>query len=128
MPEVEQHINSGEFKEIFELAGQINELQQEAVRQTLSVYEAEVEQIVLNKITDRQRIENALDQLLEVAFDENVLVTYKKLCRHYYFINPEAAVFYVQSYREVWDEESLEIQSSAPARVIDEFESLKGED
>jgi len=69
-----------------------------------------------------------LDQLLEVAFDEKVLVTYKKLCRHYYFINPEAAVFYVQSYREVWDEESLEIQSSAPARVIDEFESLKGED
>lgn len=97
-----------EFRNIFELAGQINTLQQNAVRQTLSTFKSEVEDILRLNIRDKQRIESALDQLLEVGYNADILKIYKKLCRHYYFINPEAAAFYVQSYREMWDEESLE--------------------
>lgn len=97
-----------EFKDIFKIAGHIKRLQQDAVRQTLAVYAPEVEQIVRLKIKDCARIEGILDRLLDVAFDDDVLKIYKKLCRHYYFINPKASVFYVQSYREMWDEESFE--------------------
>ena len=97
-----------EFKSIFKLAEQLQSLQQEAVEQTLTFYGPEVEDILDNKVTNKQRIEQALDQLLEVAFDERVLKLFKKLCRHYYFIDSRATVFYVESYREMWDEESLE--------------------
>jgi len=97
-----------ELRNIFELAGQINTLQQNAVRQTLSTFESEVEDILRLNVRDKQRIECALDQLLEVGFDHNILKIYKNLCRHYYFIDPEAAAFYVQSYCEMWDIESLE--------------------
>lgn len=97
-----------EFKSISKLAQQLKPLQQDAVRKTLAFYEPEIETIIQNKISDKQRIEQALDQLLDAAFDDRVLELYKKLCRHYYFIDPRAAISYVESYREMWDEDSLE--------------------
>jgi hypothetical protein len=30
----------------------------------------------------------------------------KKLCRHYFKINPEATASYVYAYRDMWDEKS----------------------
>ena len=96
-----------ECKNIFKLAEQVQSLQQEAVNQTLAFYEQEIESILQNKICNKQRIEQALDILLDVAFDERVLKLYRKLCRHYYSINPRASIFYVDSYREIWDQDSL---------------------
>ncbi len=32
---------------------------------------------------------------------------FKRLCRHYYFINKEAVFDYVNAYREMWDADSL---------------------
>jgi len=34
----------------------------------------------------------------------NLLAIYKKLCRSYFDIDQEATVFYVNAYREMWDE------------------------
>jgi len=96
-----------ECKSIFKLAKQMKSLQQEAVKQTLAVYEQEIEDIIHNKISNKKRIEQALDSLLEVAFDERILKLYKRLCRHYYFIDPRASIFYVNSYRDIWDQDSL---------------------
>ena len=107
-----------EFKDIFKIAGQLNRLQQDAVRQTLAVYAPDVEQIVRFKIRNHARIEGILDRLLDVAFDDDVLKIYKKLCRHYYFINPKATAFYVQSYREMWDEESFKIEADQNSTSI----------
>ena len=59
-------------------------------------------------INDKQLIEKALDHLLDVALDKTVLELFKSLCRHYYFINAETTVFYVNSYREMWDENSFD--------------------
>jgi hypothetical protein len=92
---------------IFDLAEKIATIQQELVSATLNAYGAEVDEIIRNGIQDKHRIECILDRLLNAAFDEAVLVYFKKLCRHLYFIDEQAAVFYVQSYREMWDEESL---------------------
>jgi hypothetical protein len=33
------------------------------------------------------------------------LLLYKKLCRHYYAIDPAASAAYVHAYREMWDSE-----------------------
>lgn len=94
------------YNNIFKIAEKINALHQEMIRQALDIYEPEIEEIIRMNIKDKQRIEQALDQLLEVAFDDNILHLFKKLCRHLYFIDKQAAVFYVNSYREMWDEEN----------------------
>jgi hypothetical protein len=44
---------------------------------------------------DIRRIEHTLDGLLDFCFDPEVLLLYKKLCRHYYAIDPAATGDYV---------------------------------
>jgi hypothetical protein len=75
-------------------------LAQQAVKQ----YSVEVESIIRERDRNPQRIEQCLDSMLGFCFDDGMLLLYKKLCRYYYYINPEATVFYVNSYREMWDE------------------------
>ncbi|MGA0333287.1 MAG: hypothetical protein ACO3NW_04965 [Kiritimatiellia bacterium] len=92
---------------IYKIAENIVGIQREFVTATLNAYGPEVDEIIRNGIQDKQRIECILDWLLEAAYDEKALVYFKKLCRHLYFIDEQGATFYVQSYREMWDEESL---------------------
>ena len=47
---------------------------------------------------------------LEKGVYEPILQLYKKLCRHYYYINPAATADYVNIYREMWDSEENEEQ------------------
>jgi hypothetical protein len=44
--------------------------------------------------------------MLSFCFDEQMLLLYKKLCRYYWDLNPQATADYVNYYREMWDEES----------------------
>ncbi len=37
-------------------------------------------------------------------FDSAMLRLYKKLCRYYFKIDPEATASYVYAYRDMWDE------------------------
>lgn len=99
---------NSEFSEIIEIAGQLQILQKEAANKAFLFYKPEVIDLLRLQIKDKQRIEKTLDRLLDVAFDDRVLKLFKQLCRHYYFIDPLAAAFYVQSYREMWDSESLD--------------------
>jgi len=68
-------------------------------------YSSEVEAILKTQSRDSRRIERCLDGMLDFCFDDGVLVLYKKLCRYYFDIDPEATVSYVYSYREMWDEQ-----------------------
>jgi hypothetical protein len=54
---------------------------------------------------DVQRIEHTLDQLLDVACLPDGLALFKTLCRHYWTLEPQATASYVQTYREMWDDE-----------------------
>lgn len=87
-------------KQIGALAKGTQKLARVAVRQ----YSAEVEAILREQSLDSSRIERCLDGMLDFCFDDGVLVLYKKLCRYYFDIDPEATVSYVQFYREMWDE------------------------
>jgi hypothetical protein len=84
-----------------ELAGGIQKLAREAVHE----YSAEVEAILKVKSRDSGRIERCLDGMLDFCFDDEMLVFYKKLCRYYIDIDPEATASYVRAYREMWDEQ-----------------------
>ena len=87
--------------------GAIAKSMQGLARQAEIQYSIEVEDIIESKDRDPNRIQHLLDYILGFCFDDRMLVLYKKLCRYYFFIDPEATVFYINSYREMWDEESL---------------------
>jgi len=89
---------------IVDLAKQLVSLNSRAV----SIYSPIVDQIVLQKSTDRSLIESTLDGLLGFAGTENGLALYKRLCRYYWDLDPLATASYIGAYREMWDEESLD--------------------
>jgi hypothetical protein len=76
-------------------------------KQAYSAYAPLVENVIRKKSRDTQEIEHLLDGMLDFCFDATMLTLFKKLCRYYYFIDPEAAAAQVYAYREMWDEESL---------------------
>lgn len=95
-------------KKFHELANSLVSLQKEAVKQTLSAYEPIVDRIISSGSTDMNAIERTLDTLCEVAFDEKVLIIFKKLCRYYYNIDPVATAQQINFYRKMWDNDDNE--------------------
>jgi hypothetical protein len=75
------------------------------VRRAVAEYAPIVDIIISGQSRDIRHIEQTLDGLLDIAFDPEALILYKKLCRHYSFIDPAAAADYVRFYREIWDSE-----------------------
>ncbi|MEW6327422.1 MAG: hypothetical protein AB1487_07490 [Thermodesulfobacteriota bacterium] len=85
--------------------GALAESAQKLARKAVQQYSAEVETILKTQCRDSQRIGRCLDGMLDFCFDDAMLVLYKKLCRYYFDIDPEAVVSYVHAYREMWDEQ-----------------------
>ena len=84
---------------IRKLAASLQALQRQAAQQ----YQPVVDDILRTRSRDTQHIEHTLDRLLDFCGDESVLQMYKKLCRHYWDIDPAATADYVNAYREYWD-------------------------
>jgi hypothetical protein len=74
-------------------------------RQAVEEYAPLVDSIIRDESRDAMRIERTLGGLLDFCFDAEALLLYKKLCRHYFDIDPAATASYVQAYREMWDSE-----------------------
>ena len=100
-------MNDDAMQSIRALAGSIRDLQKQAAQQ----YQPVVDDILLTRRRDIRLIEHTLDGLLDFCGYEPVLQMYKKLCRHYWDIDPEAAAFYVRAYREYWDSDDQAGQS-----------------
>lgn len=88
-------------------------VQQNLARQALSEYSVLVENIIVSKTSDQNRIEHTLDGILDFCFDADMLLLFKKLCRYYFTINPQATDFYVHTYREMWDNDSIDTKGLA---------------
>jgi hypothetical protein len=87
---------------IVDLVGSVSDLARRAVAE----YAPVVDSIVRSRSRDVRHIEHTLDGLLDFCFDPGALVLFKKLCRHYYFIDPGAAADYVYAYRDMLDSEA----------------------
>lgn len=83
------------FESISELFKQQQLLAQQAVLQ----YAPVVENIILSNCTDSNRIEHTLDYMLDFCFHDEMLLLYKKLCRHYWYIDKYSTAQYIQFYR-----------------------------
>jgi len=86
--------------------------QQQLAKQAVGIYKQEVDEIIRSKNTDDHKIQLTLDYMLSFCFDEHMLLLYKKLCRYYWDLNPQATADYVNYYREMWDNDSIENKKS----------------
>ncbi|MDP3928861.1 MAG: hypothetical protein Q8R57_07545 [Bacteroidota bacterium] len=76
--------------------------------QAYKLYLPEVDTLIRNKIKDDKTIQLLLDRLLDFCGEEQMLSLFKKLCRYYWDINPQATADYIQYYREIYDADSYE--------------------
>ncbi|MBK8518761.1 MAG: hypothetical protein IPL55_21505 [Saprospiraceae bacterium] len=75
-------------------------------KQAYISYVPEVDYLIIHRVKDDKTIQHILDGLLDFCGDENVLLLYKKLCRYYWDVNPQATANYINFYREMWDHEN----------------------
>lgn len=73
--------------------------------EALAAYMPLVEDLLRNNSQNKEVAFRLLDGLFDFCFDDRVLQLYRKVCRHLYFLDPEAAVEYVNMYREYYEEE-----------------------
>ena len=94
--------------ELVRVIGELAKTSSQLAHQAVQQYGSEVEAILRDQSLDHRRIEHTLDGMLDFCFDPSMLILYKKLCRYYFKIDPEATASYVYFYREMWDEKEEE--------------------
>jgi hypothetical protein len=103
-------VRTREYKDMVEsirgLAGQLHDLNKQAVKE----YSPLVDAIIRSRSRDVNHIEHTLDSLLSFCGYDPALQLYRRLCRHYYEIDPKATAEHVYAYREMWDEGSLKMK------------------
>jgi hypothetical protein len=95
------------FEAVSVIAQEIQGLQTLAVTQYTPVVEA----IIATRSRDVRQIEQTLDGLLDFCGHDPALQLYRRLCRHYFDIDPAATASYINAYREMWDSEETEGQA-----------------
>ena len=93
-----------QMDELVQSIGEIARASRELARQAEKQYAPEVEDILRIRCRDSRRIEHLLDGMLDFGFDAVMIRLYKKLCRYYFAIDPNATASYVYAYRDMWDE------------------------
>jgi hypothetical protein len=96
--------SSPQMDDLVKSIGKLAKVRDQLAQQAGQQYGPEVEDILRTQCRDANRIESLLDGMLDFCFDQAMLRLYKKLCRHYFTVNREATVSYVNAYREMWDE------------------------
>jgi hypothetical protein len=97
------------------LAANIHALNQQAVCE----YRLVVESILCSRSQDKCHIERTLDGLLDFCGHEPALHLYRRLCRHYWSIDPSSAAFHVEAYRKIWDSEEDDIEQDRDTERTD---------
>jgi hypothetical protein len=106
-------------QEIRDLAESVSALAHRAVKEYTPVVDA----IVGSRSRDTHHIEHTLDGLLDFCFHPDALVLFKKLCRHYYFIDAAAAARYVYVYRDMWDSDVRRAAAHVKRAIRDQYQA-----
>ena len=95
-----------EKQELYDMCKNIIDLN----KQRYVIIKDEIEDIIRNNISDNMQIERKLDEMLDILLfyeADDSLLTFRKLCKYYFNINPQATVDYINYYREQNDEEGV---------------------
>lgn len=76
------------------------------------------ENLITSKTDDINQISYTLDFMLDFCFDDKILQLYRKLCRYLYSINANAAIDYVNTYRQIWDEKGTQFGNNDKEKKI----------
>jgi len=90
---------------MIEEIAKILENRDQLAQQALEQYEPLVNNIIASQNNDVNYICYTMDFMLDFCFDEQMLLLYRRLCSYLYGVDANAAISYVNSYREMWDEE-----------------------
>ncbi|MDR2929158.1 MAG: hypothetical protein LBV41_13325 [Cytophagaceae bacterium] len=88
------------------LTNDIREIAKELQRiylQAESTYASAVDDVISRKSKEVKEIELLLDYMLGFTDDEKILALYRKLCRYYFDINPQATAEYIRFYKKMYD-------------------------
>jgi hypothetical protein len=91
------------IEEITKLTESQNQLAQDAYKQN----EPLVNKIMASQCKDVNQICYTMDCMLDFCLDDPMLLLYRQLCKYLYTIDENAAISYVNAYRERWDEEGV---------------------
>ena len=86
-------------QELYDMCKSIIELN----KQRYVIIKDEIEDIMRNNISDNMQIERKLDEMIDILLfyeTDDSLLTFRKLCKYYFGINPQATVDYINYYRE----------------------------
>lgn len=95
-----------EKEELYDMCSNILDLH----RQRFIILKNEIENIIENNIKDDIYIQRKLDELLDVLLfyeNDDTLLVFRKLCKYYFSINPQATVRYINFYKEQNDPEEV---------------------
>lgn len=92
-------------KNIFRIAEPIVQIHQN----TYEIYLPLVED-VCSRTASEDELSHLLDYLLDFACDEKILELYKMVCRRYLYVYPRCIKYYIEAYREMWEDESKEVR------------------
>lgn len=88
-------------EETLELFRTVAKLQEQKYR----LAENEINFIIKNNIKDDTRIQRAIDEIFEFLENDEALLLFRRICRYYIKINPEATMHYINYYIEEYDPE-----------------------
>ena len=95
-----------EKQELYDMCKSIIDLN----KQRYVIIKDEIEDIIRHNISDNMKIERKLDEMLDILLfyeTNDSLLTFRKLCKYYFYINPQATVNYINYYREQNDSEDV---------------------
>ena len=116
--------NKDDYDTLLQSVGAIAEQMQGLQAVAVAQYTPVVETIVATRSRDVRQIEQTLDGLFDFCGHEQALQLYRRLCRHYFDINPVATADYINAYRELWDsepylnEDSVQVIYPEPKAVL----------
>jgi len=90
---------------IYQIAEKISKLYQEAY----DVYLPLVEDVCSREVSEDE-LSHLLDYLLDFTCDEKILRLYKKVCRRYLYVYPGCIKFYIEAYREMWEDKDSSVE------------------
>ncbi len=104
-----------EYEDLLETMKGFAESLQTLNRQAVTAYTPIVEDIVCSRSRDISHIEHTLDGLLGFCGYEPALLLFKKLCRHYWEIDPVATAAHIEAYRHMYDSDDEPADEDAAA-------------
>ncbi len=86
---------------IYQIAERIVEIHQKAYEVYLPLVED-----VCSRIVSEDELSRLLEYILDFACDEKILELYKMVFLKYLYLYPRCIKFYIEVYREMWEDES----------------------